>query len=640
MSYRLNKTNGELLTDLVDGQIDITSTDLTLVGRNYKGFGEYLNENFIGLLENFASTSAPSNPITGQLWFDTAELRLKLYDGTTFKAAGGPIVSNQQPNMVAGDLWIDNENNQLWFFDGTDRVLVGPEYTAGQRKTGFEVQTVIDSVSAEKTVLKLFIAGVLVGVFTDSTFRVDASRAIPGYPQDPNDTASPKRQLFQTGFNPVGANFWYRGTADNARALTNEAGVSFTEANFMQTAPTTGFTSTTGAIKIKNNAGLSVGIGDNEYAILKVDAGTLQTILETQLDNTDMSFKVKVGNTSVAGVFIDGGERRVGIWNTTPTVELDVDGNGRYTGDLEVEGNLTVQGEATYLNVSTLRVEDKNIELALLDDSTEGNDAAADGAGIIVRSTQGSKDLIWIDATKSWTSNQDFNLITSLDNPTPAYKINGAEMLTATTLNSSVTSATGLTEIGTLVNLDVDNTNINGTTITTTGTGLTIISAADIAINNVKLTGVAEPVDAQDASTKNYVDTQIDADNIGFALDITGLTTPYTPGVNTGPTTDVAAILQVMYPANTKNGARAIIHCTNYTGINITIAQADLATVISDPKISVDKDGVFSTESVVQDVSVSGDINASTTLSPDRYTMTFESNGISWSHISTSTYIP
>ena len=640
MSYRLNKTNGELLTDLVDGQIDVTSTDLTLVGRNYKGFGEYLNENFIGLLENFASTAAPGNPITGQLWFDTSEQRLKLYDGTTFKAAGGPIVSNQQPNMVAGDLWIDNENNQLWFFDGTDLVLVGPEYTAGQRKTGFEVQTVIDSVSAEKTVLKLFIAGVLVGIFADSTFRVDATRAIPGYPADPNDTASPKRQLFETGFNPVGANFWYRGTADSARALTNEAGVSFTEANFMQTAPVTGVTSTTGAIKIKNNAGLSVGIGDNEYAILKVDAGTLQTILETQLDDTDMSFKVKVGNTSVAGVFIDGGERRVGIWNTAPTVELDVDGDGRYTGDLKVDGNLTVEGDATYLNVSTLRVQDKNIELALQDDSTEGNDAAADGAGIIVRSLQGSKDIVWIDATKSWTSNQDFNLINSPENPTPAYKINGAEILTTTTLNSSVTSATGLTEIGTLVNLDVDNTNINGTTITTTGTALNIISAADIAINSVKVTGVADPTDAQDVATKNYVDTQIDIENVAFALDITGLSTPYVPGVNTGPYTDVGAILQSMFPATTKNGSTAIIHCTNYTGINITLAQADLASVINDPKIDVDKDGVFSTESVVQDVSVSGDVTASTTLTPSRYTMRFESNGISWTHVSTSTYIP
>ena len=93
MSYQINKTNGELLTELVDGSIDISSTDLTLVGRNYKGYGEAFNENFVSLLENFASTSAPSNPLKGQLWFDTSDDRLKIYDGTSFRTAGGPIVS-------------------------------------------------------------------------------------------------------------------------------------------------------------------------------------------------------------------------------------------------------------------------------------------------------------------------------------------------------------------------------------------------------------------------------------------------------------------------------------------------------------------------------------------------------------------
>ena len=56
MSYKLNKTNGELLVDLVDGQLDTTSTDISLVGRNYKGYGEAFNENLIKLLENFAKT--------------------------------------------------------------------------------------------------------------------------------------------------------------------------------------------------------------------------------------------------------------------------------------------------------------------------------------------------------------------------------------------------------------------------------------------------------------------------------------------------------------------------------------------------------------------------------------------------------
>ena len=62
MSYRINKTDGSLLVDLIDGTINTESSDITLIGRNYKGFGELINENFVKILENFASTSAPANP--------------------------------------------------------------------------------------------------------------------------------------------------------------------------------------------------------------------------------------------------------------------------------------------------------------------------------------------------------------------------------------------------------------------------------------------------------------------------------------------------------------------------------------------------------------------------------------------------
>ena len=271
MSYRLNKTNGDLLTDLVDGQIDTATTDLTLVGRNYSGFGEFLNENYIKLLENFSNTSAPNNPLTGQLWFDTSEKRLKLYDGTAFKSAGGPIVSAQRPtNPVAGDLWIDDTNNQLYFWDGNDFTLAGPEYTSSQGKTGFEVETIIDSVSAEKKILKLYIAGTLVGVFADANFKVNFNRSVAGYPQDPTDTASPKRQTFEKGFNPVSKDeFLFRGTADASKALVDTDGTTELSAtNFMRTDQNT---ATSGSVRIKNSSGLSLGVGDTEYAVLKID---------------------------------------------------------------------------------------------------------------------------------------------------------------------------------------------------------------------------------------------------------------------------------------------------------------------------------------------------------------------------------
>ena len=182
MSYKLNKTDGTLLVDLVDGTLDTSTTDISLIGKNYSGFGEALNENMIKLLENFSRSSAPSRPLTGQIWFDTSEKRLKVYDGENFRTSGGPIVANQQPsNIVAGDLWINNDTNQLYFTrNGQDLTLAGPFGQQGQGKTGFESESVLDTQNNSKTLLKQFMAGVLVGVWSNSEFTPAPAYSIQG----------------------------------------------------------------------------------------------------------------------------------------------------------------------------------------------------------------------------------------------------------------------------------------------------------------------------------------------------------------------------------------------------------------------------------------------------------------------------
>ena len=636
MSYRINKANGDLLVDLVDGQIDVTSSSLTLVGRNYTGFGEAVNENFVKLLENFSSTTAPSTPITGQLWFDTTEQRLKIYNGTAFKSAGGPIVSTTQPTMVSGDLWIDSKNNQLYFYDGTDLVLAGPPYQAGQQKTGFEVQSVVDSVNVTRTALKLFIGGQIVGVFADSQFYVELVNGIPGYPQDVNDTQTPKRQLYKKGFNPIASDFKYLGIAESAESLIDASGTKFNTTSFMSAV---GATQTTGKLSVKNQAGLAVGVGDIEYGILKVNSGTNQLELEAQQANTDINLKVRKGNAYISGIVIDATSERVGVFTDTPTVEFDVTGAGKFSGNVTVGGNLLVSGDTTYLDTTTLRVEDKNIQLGLQGDSTEGNDAAIDGGGITLSSSQGSKDIIWLDATDSWTFNQNVNLITNEINPDPSYKIDGTTVLSKTELASTVTTATGLVNIGTLGSLNIDNLGFDGSSITITGGGLNIISSGDIAVNTQKITGVTDPTAAQGVATKNYVDITIDAENVGLSLDITGFSNPNSAGTGNGPTADVIAVLQTLYPANTKNGAIATVHCTNYAGASINISQGLLAGALNKSYIAVDKDNVSSSTSVMQDLAVDASgVSGSATITPTRYTMTFTSNGTSWSHGSTSNY--
>jgi len=173
MSYKINRTDGSLLAEIIDSTLDQVSTDLTLIGKNTSNFGEHINENFVFLLENFASTSAPNRPITGQLWFDTNELRLKVYNGQQWKQGSGPVVSGTAPlvaSLTQGDFWIDSAENQLYFYDGQDGLkLAGPIYKQSQGISGFEVRTLRDTDNIERTVLVLWLAGAILGIFSKNT---------------------------------------------------------------------------------------------------------------------------------------------------------------------------------------------------------------------------------------------------------------------------------------------------------------------------------------------------------------------------------------------------------------------------------------------------------------------------------------
>ena len=633
MSYRINRTDGELLIDLTDGIIDNTTTDITLIGKNYKGFGEYFNENFVKLLENFASTSQPANPMVGQIWFDKQDTRLKVYDGVNFRAASGSIVSSTQPsNLTTGDIWIDNLNNKLYLFDGTDLVLVGPTYDAGQGKTGFETASQLDTTDVQRTILKLFLGGTLVGIYSPETFIIPTQYSIPGLSEDPDDTFTPKRQKLYKGFNIADSSqetattgFWWRGTATTAKKLIDDSGNERSAENFL---PTDGNGATTGSIRIKNAAGLSVGVGDTEFGILKVSGTT--TILETQQSNADLAVRVRTGSSFLNAFYVDASEQKAGIFTTNPSATLDVN------GDVKVQGSLTVAGDSTFINASTLRVEDKNIELGLLDDSTEGNDSAIDDGGIILRSSDGSKDFTWKQATESWTSNQNIDL----ENDGLGFKIGGAIVLTKTALASSVTSAPGLTSFGTLAELTVDNVKLDGQTISRVGgAGLTVDAAGDTSFSNNKIIDVAIPTDGTDVANKAYVDTQISASSLIVPIDVTGLSDPNDILTGDGPVNSIRNILQLLRNASaTENGTVAKILATSYSnstvsGIGITVSTSpDSTGVLEKSTVSVRDAADTGSESVIQDITASNTASGTVSLTATRYIYEFTNVAGTWTY--------
>jgi hypothetical protein len=147
MAYQIDRFNKSPLTTVEDGTLDET-TDIKFVGKNYAGYGEIHNENFLFLLENFAGANQPPKPVSGQLWFDSGSDRMKFRDGNqNWRTVGGAEVSGAQPaGLAEGDFWWDSANEQLYVYNGSNFVLIGPQ-DAGEGQTAMISRTVLDNTS-------------------------------------------------------------------------------------------------------------------------------------------------------------------------------------------------------------------------------------------------------------------------------------------------------------------------------------------------------------------------------------------------------------------------------------------------------------------------------------------------------------
>ena len=413
MPYTINKTDGTTVTTITDGTLDNT-TSLTLFGKSYSGWGELLQENLIKLLENSASTSAPTAPVAGELWYDKSSNQIKVYDGTSFKPTGGSKAQATAPTSPStGDLWLDTDDNQVYVYTGTAWQLVGPVYNKGQTLSGWKVETVTAS-TVSKVIASMFVGNTRVAVLSKESFTPDAN----------SPATTP---LLTNGFASIASGITlnstlsasFSGNSSQASAIdvsstTNTSATVIAGGNFLRSDAAD---TTTGALTIDSDAGII--IGDEQELTITASSGNI-TIAQTRLDK-DLSFTINDGSVTKTPIAITGST-----------------GNITLTGDITITGNLNVSGEynSSTSNISTY--DDAFIKL------NSGNSEV--DSGMIVETSDTDDARMFYDVSENyWAAgeNASYSQIIRLADAVTDGDANKEKVLKTTAAgNVKVTSAT------------------------------------------------------------------------------------------------------------------------------------------------------------------------------------------------------
>lgn len=330
MPYIVNFTDSANKTPItVFDNTSNTDTSLTFPGRNVTGYGQIVAENFLALLENFASTDEPMNPTEGQLWYKSDDGILMMWDNTSWKAASGIQKGTTEPAVAeskVGELWVDTTNQQLRIFTGTRWLLVGPaESSVDGLRYGPVVESISDSDNITRYILTFYIADIPVIIFSKDSFtpkvlitgfdiiRSGMNISLPTTESAIND--------FVGGYLPT-----LYGTAKNANAL-NIGGVEVAAGKFLRsnTVNTTDY-----AFNIRNNNGLTVGV-DGTFNI-----GTTSTTAKIYNSAAGSSIDIQTNRNGIPSTILKIVDNTVGINRASPTEALDVDGNIKLTGSVIV----------------------------------------------------------------------------------------------------------------------------------------------------------------------------------------------------------------------------------------------------------------------------------------------------------------
>lgn len=330
MPYIVNFTDRENKTPItVFDNTSSNDTSLVFPGRNVTGYGQIIAENFLHILENFASSSQPVNPVEGQLWYDTTNNVLQLWDNTNWKAASGIQKGLNEPSVETskvGELWVDTQNQQLRIFTGNRWLLVGPtESSIDGLRYGPSVETIPDTDNINRSILIFYIADIPVIIISKDSFspknQISGFDAIKAGINIANPETEAEIAAFQGGLLPK-----LFGTAQNADAL-NVSGVEIPASRFLRTdvVNTTEF-----ALNVRNNAGLTLGV-DGNFAIT-----TSAVAAKLYNSNSGGSVDIQTNRNGIPTTIFRVIDNKVSINKSLPDQELDVVGNIGLTGSLIV----------------------------------------------------------------------------------------------------------------------------------------------------------------------------------------------------------------------------------------------------------------------------------------------------------------
>ena len=345
MPYTVNFTDSENKTPItVFDNTSSTDTSLSFPGRNVTGYGQIIAENFLALLENFASANEPVNPIEGQLWYDSTNGVLMIWDNTAWKAASGIQKGPSEPAVSAskvGELWVDTTNQQLRIFTGSRWLLVGPaESSVDGLRYGPVVERVADSDNVDRFILTFYIADIPVILFSKDSFTpkilISGFDIIRAGINIPAPTTTAEVEQFIGGFLPT-----LYGTAKNANAL-NIGGIEVDAGKFLRSdvINTTEF-----GINVRNNNGVIIGI-DGTFNL-----STSETAAKIYNSLPGSSIDIQTNRNGIPATVLRVIDNRVGINKAIPDEALDIDGNIKLTGSVVVTNNTA----STNLNNGSIR---------------------------------------------------------------------------------------------------------------------------------------------------------------------------------------------------------------------------------------------------------------------------------------------